>query len=179
MDTEAPSAESSPSLQEHTPMMQQYLRIKAENPPVLLFYRMGDFYEMFYDDARRAAQLLDIALTQRGSSAGAPSARPSRMSKAAPCSGQIKRVPRKRPSLRRAKAWVQILSSACTPCFDRHTTISRPPTTYDRIVPSGISARGTDKVSVDIREPRMCRANRSMPAPRSSRSTHREDEHHV
>jgi DNA mismatch repair protein MutS len=53
-------------------MMQQYLRIKAQHPHVLLFYRMGDFYEMFYDDARRAAQLLDIALTQRGSSAGAP-----------------------------------------------------------------------------------------------------------
>ena len=47
-------------------MMQQYLRIKAQHPHVLLFYRMGDFYEMFYDDARRAAQLLDIALTQRG-----------------------------------------------------------------------------------------------------------------
>ena len=56
----------------HTPMMQQYLRIKAQYPHVLLFYRMGDFYEMFYDDARRAAQLLDIALTQRGASAGAP-----------------------------------------------------------------------------------------------------------
>jgi DNA mismatch repair protein MutS len=55
-----------------TPMMQQYLRIKAQHPDVLLFYRMGDFYEMFYDDARRAAQLLDIALTQRGASAGAP-----------------------------------------------------------------------------------------------------------
>jgi DNA mismatch repair protein MutS len=53
-------------------MMQQYLRIKAQHPDVLLFYRMGDFYEMFYDDARRAAQLLDIALTQRGASAGAP-----------------------------------------------------------------------------------------------------------
>jgi DNA mismatch repair protein MutS len=53
-------------------MMQQYLRIKAQHPGVLLFYRMGDFYEMFYDDARRAAQLLDIALTQRGASAGAP-----------------------------------------------------------------------------------------------------------
>lgn len=52
--------------------MQQYLRIKAQHPDVLLFYRMGDFYEMFYDDARRAAQLLDIALTQRGASAGAP-----------------------------------------------------------------------------------------------------------
>ena len=56
----------------HTPMMQQYLRIKAQHPDVLLFYRMGDFYEMFYDDARRAAELLDIALTQRGASAGAP-----------------------------------------------------------------------------------------------------------
>jgi DNA mismatch repair protein MutS len=56
----------------HTPMMQQYLRIKAQHPQVLLFYRMGDFYEMFYDDARRASQLLDIALTQRGNSAGAP-----------------------------------------------------------------------------------------------------------
>jgi DNA mismatch repair protein MutS len=57
---------------EHTPMMQQYLRIKAQHPDVLLFYRMGDFYEMFYDDARRAAELLDIALTQRGASAGSP-----------------------------------------------------------------------------------------------------------
>src|SRR5271169_6108926 len=57
---------------QHTPMMQQYLRIKAQHPDVLLFYRMGDFYEMFYDDARRAAELLDIALTQRGASAGAP-----------------------------------------------------------------------------------------------------------
>ena len=53
-------------------MMQQYLRIKAQHPNVLLFYRMGDFYEMFYDDARRASQLLDIALTQRGASAGSP-----------------------------------------------------------------------------------------------------------
>lgn len=56
----------------HTPMMQQYLRIKAEHPDVLLFYRMGDFYELFYDDARRAASLLDITLTQRGESAGEP-----------------------------------------------------------------------------------------------------------
>ena len=61
-----------PQRAEHTPMMQQYLRIKAQHPDVLLLYRMGDFYEMFYDDARRAAQLLDIALTQRGASAGAP-----------------------------------------------------------------------------------------------------------
>jgi DNA mismatch repair protein MutS len=57
---------------DHTPMMQQYLRIKAQHPDVLLFYRMGDFYEMFYDDARRAAALLDISLTSRGQSAGEP-----------------------------------------------------------------------------------------------------------
>ena len=50
---------------QHTPMMQQYLRIKAEHPQLLLFYRMGDFYELFHDDARRAAQLLDITLTSR------------------------------------------------------------------------------------------------------------------
>jgi len=56
----------------HTPVMQQYLRIKAQHPHTLLFYRMGDFYEMFYDDARRAAALLDIALTTRGQSAGEP-----------------------------------------------------------------------------------------------------------
>jgi DNA mismatch repair protein MutS len=52
--------------------MQQYLRIKAQYPDTLLFYRMGDFYELFYDDARRAAGLLDIALTARGQSAGEP-----------------------------------------------------------------------------------------------------------
>ena len=56
----------------HTPMMQQYLRLKAEHPEQLLFYRMGDFYELFYDDARRAAQLLDVTLTSRGQSAGQP-----------------------------------------------------------------------------------------------------------
>ena len=53
-------------------MMQQYLRIKAEHPHSLLFYRMGDFYELFYDDARRAAKLIDITLTSRGQSAGEP-----------------------------------------------------------------------------------------------------------
>jgi len=53
-------------------MMQQYLRIKAEHPDILLFYRMGDFYELFYDDAERAARLLDITLTARGTSAGRP-----------------------------------------------------------------------------------------------------------
>ncbi|MCG6215232.1 DNA mismatch repair protein MutS [Vibrio furnissii] len=58
--------------QKHTPMMQQYLKLKAENPEILLFYRMGDFYELFYDDAKRASQLLDISLTKRGASAGEP-----------------------------------------------------------------------------------------------------------
>ena len=56
----------------HTPMMQQYLKLKAENPEILLFYRMGDFYELFYDDAKKASQLLDISLTKRGSSNGEP-----------------------------------------------------------------------------------------------------------
>ena len=56
----------------HTPMMQQYLRVKAEHPDKLVFYRMGDFYELFYDDAGRASRLLDITLTARGQSAGAP-----------------------------------------------------------------------------------------------------------
>ena len=53
-------------------MMQQYLRIKAEHPDVLVFYRMGDFYELFYEDARKAAELMDITLTSRGQSAGEP-----------------------------------------------------------------------------------------------------------
>ena len=56
----------------HTPMMQQYLRVKAQHPDKLVFYRMGDFYELFYDDAERAARALDITLTARGQSAGAP-----------------------------------------------------------------------------------------------------------
>ncbi|OCG79418.1 DNA mismatch repair protein MutS [Gilliamella sp. Occ4-3] len=60
------------NLANHTPMMQQYLKLKSENPDILLFYRMGDFYEMFYDDAKRASQLLDISLTKRGSSNGEP-----------------------------------------------------------------------------------------------------------
>ncbi len=56
----------------HTPMMQQYLRIKAEYPDTLVFYRMGDFYELFFDDARKGNRLLDITLTSRGNSAGEP-----------------------------------------------------------------------------------------------------------
>ena len=59
-------------LSTHTPMMQQYLRIKSEHPDQLVFYRMGDFYELFYSDAEKAARLLDITLTQRGQSAGKP-----------------------------------------------------------------------------------------------------------
>src|SRR5512134_3989991 len=57
---------------EHTPVMQQYLRIKAQHPHILLFYRMGDFYELFYGDAERASRLIDLTLTTRGQSAGAP-----------------------------------------------------------------------------------------------------------
>ena len=60
------------SASNHTPMMQQYLRIKAEHPNALLFYRMGDFFELFFDDARAAAATLDIALTSRGEHGGAP-----------------------------------------------------------------------------------------------------------
>ncbi|WP_301103157.1 DNA mismatch repair protein MutS [Propionivibrio sp.] len=59
-------------LEKHTPMMQQYLRIKAQHPGILLFYRMGDFYELFFDDAEKASRLLDITLTSRGQSAGTP-----------------------------------------------------------------------------------------------------------
>ncbi|WP_027858808.1 DNA mismatch repair protein MutS [Marinobacterium jannaschii] len=62
----------SSSFQNHTPMMQQYLRIKAQHPEQLVFYRMGDFYELFFDDAKKAAELLDISLTARGKSAGEP-----------------------------------------------------------------------------------------------------------
>ena len=57
---------------EHTPLMRQFFAAKAEHPDVLMFFRMGDFYELFYDDARKAARLLDITLTQRGSSGGQP-----------------------------------------------------------------------------------------------------------
>ncbi len=56
----------------NTPMIQQFLRIKAEHPDGLLFYRMGDFYELFFEDAERAAKLLDITLTHRGTSNGVP-----------------------------------------------------------------------------------------------------------
>ncbi|MFZ6678525.1 DNA mismatch repair protein MutS [Undibacterium sp. Tian12W] len=57
---------------QHTPMMQQYLRIKADYPETLVFYRMGDFYELFFGDAEKVSRLLGITLTQRGSSGGEP-----------------------------------------------------------------------------------------------------------
>ena len=67
----AESVKTNPSsLQQHTPMMQQYLKLKAEHPDILLFYRMGDFYELFFDDAKKASELLDISLTARGKSGG-------------------------------------------------------------------------------------------------------------
>ena len=59
-------------LSRHTPMMQQYLQVKAQHPDTLVFYRMGDFYELFFGDAEKAARLLDITLTKRGSSNGEP-----------------------------------------------------------------------------------------------------------
>ena len=62
----------SATLSAHTPMMQQYLSLKGQHPHMLLFYRMGDFYELFHGDAERAAKLLDITLTTRGQSAGQP-----------------------------------------------------------------------------------------------------------
>ncbi|MFN2361188.1 MAG: DNA mismatch repair protein MutS, partial [Marinobacter sp.] len=68
VNNEAPSSE----LSQHTPMMRQYLKIKGEHPNELVFYRMGDFYELFYDDARKAAELMDITLTARGQSGGSP-----------------------------------------------------------------------------------------------------------
>ncbi|MCC9596009.1 MULTISPECIES: DNA mismatch repair protein MutS [unclassified Rubrivivax] len=71
-DTPTASAPAAPDFSGHTPMMVQYLRIKAEFPDTLVFYRMGDFYELFYDDARKANRLLDITLTTRGQSAGEP-----------------------------------------------------------------------------------------------------------
>lgn len=63
---------SSSELESHTPMMRQYLAIKAQHPDMLLFYRMGDFYELFHEDAEKAARLLGITLTKRGSSNGEP-----------------------------------------------------------------------------------------------------------
>ena len=66
------SSLNDPGFSHHTPMMQQYLRIKGQHPDMLLFYRMGDFYELFFGDAEKAARLLDITLTSRGASAGEP-----------------------------------------------------------------------------------------------------------
>jgi len=63
---------SVPNLESHTPMMRQYLGLKAQHPDMLLFYRMGDFYELFFEDAEKASRLLGITLTQRGSSNGQP-----------------------------------------------------------------------------------------------------------
>ncbi|MEO8281314.1 MAG: DNA mismatch repair protein MutS [Ideonella sp.] len=67
-----PAIAANPDLTGHTPVMQQYLRIKAQFADTLVFYRMGDFYELFFDDARRANRLLDITLTTRGQSGGEP-----------------------------------------------------------------------------------------------------------
>ena len=66
------SQNTSPDFAGHTPLMQQYLAIKAQYPDTLLLFRMGDFYELFYEDARKASRLLNITLTRRGESGGAP-----------------------------------------------------------------------------------------------------------
>ena len=71
-NNEKSSSLLSKSPSQHTPMMQQYLKVKAEHPDELVFYRMGDFYELFYKDAEQAARLLDITLTARGKSGGSP-----------------------------------------------------------------------------------------------------------
>ena len=63
---------SDPTRSTHTPMMRQYLEIKSLHPDTLVFYRMGEFYELFYEDAEKASRLLDITLTTRGQSAGKP-----------------------------------------------------------------------------------------------------------
>ncbi|MDN4147599.1 DNA mismatch repair protein MutS [Pseudomonas tohonis] len=67
---QAPAEAHNNELSDHTPMMQQYWRLKNQHPDQLMFYRMGDFYEIFYEDAKKAAKLLDITLTARGQSAG-------------------------------------------------------------------------------------------------------------
>ncbi len=61
-----------PEFAGHTPMMVQYLKLKKNHPNTLLFYRMGDFYELFFEDAEKAARLLDITLTTRGQTNGTP-----------------------------------------------------------------------------------------------------------
>ena len=67
-----PTTQSAPLASQHTPMMQQFFRLKEQAGSMLLFYRMGDFYELFYDDAEKGARLLNLTLTKRGSSNGAP-----------------------------------------------------------------------------------------------------------
>jgi len=68
----SPAAVKASAVEKHTPMMQQYLRIKADYPTMLVFYRMGDFYELFHEDAEKAARILSITLTARGASNGNP-----------------------------------------------------------------------------------------------------------
>ena len=60
------------TLENHTPMMRQYLTLKSQHPDLLLFFRMGDFYELFFEDAEKVARLLGITLTHRGKSNGVP-----------------------------------------------------------------------------------------------------------
>src|SRR3990167_322632 len=72
LDQREPAALTVEANQQATPFMRQFFAAKSENPDILLFFRMGDFYELFFDDSRKAARLLNITLTQRGSAGGAP-----------------------------------------------------------------------------------------------------------
>src|SRR5690606_15928563 len=72
MSNKIESLKNNPATENFTPMMRQYMGIKAQHPGMLLFYRMGDFYELFHEDAEKASRLLGITLTSRGSSNGQP-----------------------------------------------------------------------------------------------------------
>ena len=72
MNATTPIIATTAAVPPNSPMIAQYLRIKADFPDTLVFYRMGDFYELFFDDARKANRLLDITLTARGTSGGEP-----------------------------------------------------------------------------------------------------------
>jgi hypothetical protein len=99
-------------------MMRQYLTIKAEHPDVLLFYRMSDFYELFYDDAKRAARLIDITLTTRGKSAGSE--------------GRLQLVPQDVAGLLQPR---QVPGIYPAPADDRHARRARGQGAFDLVAP--------------------------------------------
>ena len=109
-------------------MMQQYLRIKSQHPDVLLFYRMGDFYELFFEDARRAAALLDITLTARGHSLGEPIPDGGC---SGPCGGGLPCAPRAPRRVRRHLRAVQRPSKAKGPLERQVVRVVTPGTVTD------------------------------------------------